>query len=119
MALSLAIFSTTPIDIAHDGLPAGMDMNMLDRHFLLPAPPTPIERVGQPRECTADLDRKAQFFPADTAVLPGEHGAPCAVHGGGVKREHLGRQHLLDGVTRSDVNQPGCGGIGRDVTSFR
>src|SRR5262245_25686914 len=65
-------------DSTHDGLAAGMNVNVLDGHLLLTLAAVAIECVRQCRKAAGQLVRLVQVLPASLECLFANHGAPVA-----------------------------------------
>ena len=93
------------LDVTHDGLGAFVDMDVLDRDFLLPFPAVPVERIKQYRVSARQLVGLGQILAVPFERLLANHGAPIAFHCGIMRSDKLGRNHALDFVFRADPDQ--------------
>src|SRR5262245_10207104 len=93
--LACAVPLPPSLDISHDGLAAGVNVNVLDGHLLLPFPAVAIECVQQRRKATGQLVRLVQVLLAPLEGLFANHGAPVALHGCTMCSDELRSHHAL------------------------
>jgi hypothetical protein len=101
---SVFVIIPPPSGLAHranDGLPAGVDVHVLDGNFLLPLPSIALQRLGLGCESSQKFHSEISV-----AVLLGYHvralqtaQRACRSE---MRRNHLDCQHCLDFVVRPD-----------------
>src|SRR4051812_22336509 len=87
------------LDRTHDGLPARMHMDVLDRDLLLTLAPVPVQGLQQGDVGAGELVGLGEALLSALKSLVRDHGAPVALHSGTVRRDHLGSQHALQLVS--------------------
>ena len=100
----VSVFVLTPAslvrDAAHDGLPARMDVDVLDPHRLLAAAP-PLGQGLDLRHVGAQQLGGERAVGLELRDVFGPVGAPHQLHGEGVGDGHLPGEHGLDFVARA------------------
>ena len=92
------------LDNSDHRLPAGMDVDVFNRHLLLALAAVAVERFDQRGEGAGELIRLVQVFAPALEAL-GDPGVVVALHRRVVGRDQLRRHHTLQHVLRANSFQ--------------
>src|SRR5215468_6704198 len=93
------------LDVADDGLPALVDVDVLHRDLLLAFAAVAIERIEQSRIGAGELVRLAQSFPSALEALIADHSPPVAFHRRVMACDKLCRDHAFEFIPWLDAHQ--------------
>jgi hypothetical protein len=104
----LPIFARHPTSRLHsadNGLPAGMNMDVLDRDLLLALAPVAVQGFEKSAVCSGELVRLGEVLLTALKRLLGEHRAAVALHRGAMGCHELAREHAFQLVLGCDPHE--------------